>query len=130
MTMYRKDNDEIPKDSNLESVDFKDIVSEGARAVLDAQDLIKNIDGDSIRNYSWKQTNGTGVVNLSKDSSSFSFIAPYVTGNDSGTSLSFELTVGDKVYCKCYRQTHTKSYNISGRGCTRSVRSRSAARVS
>ena len=98
MIMNRRNNrDDIPKKSEIaditESVDFNDIVSEGTTVVLDAQDLIKNTDSDSIKKYSWKQTGGTTTTKLSDDKSRrFSFVAPYIKGNTITTELSFELT--------------------------------------
>ena len=66
MIMNRRNNrDDIPKKSEIaditESVDFNDIVSEGTTVVLDAQDLIKNTDSDSIKKLlvetNWRYNN-------------------------------------------------------------------------
>ncbi len=85
---------------------FKHVVSEGSVVVLEASDLVKDIDTNSIKNYAWKQTAGIPIINESaKDKSSFSFTAPYVKDNNAdtiatnisqaNTILSFHLTIKD-----------------------------------
>ena len=75
--------------------DFNLVVSEGSMVVLEARDLLKNIDGNSITQYSWNQTNDISLDNdnLVKENSSFSFTAPYVKGSDPYTRLGFELVI-------------------------------------
>jgi hypothetical protein len=82
MSVYRKGNkDDITK-NNVESDksnegDFNDIVSEGVTVVLDAQDLIKSTDIDSVKDFSWKQTGGPkAVIQSDNRSRTFSFVAP------------------------------------------------------
>jgi len=75
---------------------FKYIISEGSTVVLDVRDLVKNIDTNSIKGYSWKQTAGIPIANdVVKDMPSLSFPAPYVRGSEFNTELTFELTVKD-----------------------------------
>ena len=78
--------------------DFNDIVSECATVVLDAQDLIKSTDIESVKDFSWKQTGGpTAVIQSDNKSRTFSFVAPYVRGKDLSNRLSFELTADYNV---------------------------------
>ena len=85
------------KKTDNQQQDFNLVVSEGSTVTLEAVTLIKNIDINSIIHYSWNQTDGIPIDkdNLVKDTSSFSFTAPYVKGNDINTRLGFELTVKD-----------------------------------
>src|SRR5207302_7382312 len=99
MTMDRKDYDEFPesgKKTEGRHSSFKRIVSEGSTVVLDARDLVKDIDTNSIKYYSWRQIVGIPIANDNvKEMSSFSFAAPYVKSCDVNTLLTFELTVRD-----------------------------------
>jgi NTE family protein len=99
MTMDRKDYDEFPesgKKTEGRHSSFKRIVSEGSTVVLDARDLVKDIDTNSIKYYSWRQIAGIPIANDNvKEMSSFSFAAPYVKSSDVNTLLTFELTVRD-----------------------------------
>jgi len=102
ITMSGKDRVEISKSSKKAETDqqpaLKLIVSEGSTVVLDSRDLLKDVDSDSIKNYSWKQTTDARI-NINggiKDNSILSFTAPYVTGGDVNTTISFELTIIDK----------------------------------
>ena len=98
MSVYRKGNKEDITKNNVESDksnegDFNDIVSEGVTVVLDAQDLIKSTDIDSVKDFSWKQTVGPkAVIQSDNRSRTFSFVAPYVRGKDLSSRLGFELT--------------------------------------
>jgi hypothetical protein len=99
MTMDRKDYDEFPesgKKTEGRHSSFKRIISEGSTVVLDARDLVKDIDTNSIKYYSWRQIAGIPITNDNvKEMSSFSFAAPYVKSSDVNTLLTFELTVRD-----------------------------------
>jgi len=96
-TEFRSKIPENIKKAENQQPDFNLVVSEGSTVVLQASDLIKNIDTDSITHYSWNQTDGISLHNdnLVKENSSFSFTAPYVKGNDQYTRLGFELTIKD-----------------------------------
>jgi NTE family protein len=85
------------KKTDNQKQDFNLVVSEGSTVTLEAVALIKNIDINSIIQYSWNQTYGIPIDkdNLVKDNSSLSFTAPYVKDNDINTRLEFELTVKD-----------------------------------
>ena len=71
---------------------FTQIVSEGSVVVLDALDLIGDVDTGSIKSYSWKRKTDDSVT----DSRVFSFTAPYVEGDRTNTTLGFELRIRDK----------------------------------
>jgi len=85
------------KKTENQKPDFNLVVSEGSIVVMEAHDLIKNIDGISITHYLWNQTDRIPITNdnLVKDNSSFSFTAPYVKGNEPYVRLGFELTIKD-----------------------------------
>jgi hypothetical protein len=115
MTMHRKDNEVFPKDGKISGgkhSSFKRVVSEDSTVILDARDLVRGSDANSIKYYSWEQTAGTPIIDGDvKDKPIFSFTAPYVNYNisdsDSSTSvnnaaippvytnLSFQLTIMD-----------------------------------
>ena len=56
MTMNEKDDKELLENSKKIIPCLEQVVSEGSIVVLEARDLIKNIDGNSITQYSWNQT--------------------------------------------------------------------------
>jgi len=82
---------------------FTQIVSEGSVVVLDALDLIGDVDTGSIKSYSWKQKTDDSVT----DSRVFSFTAPYVEGDRTNTTLGFELRIRDKD-----GRTKNSPYNV------------------
>jgi NTE family protein len=108
--MDRKDKIFPKGDKKTEDIHpgFKCVVSEGSIVLLEARDLVKDIDTNSIKYYSWEQTAGIPIANDDvKDKSSFSFTAPYVKDSHSNTTanntatppaysnLSFRLTITD-----------------------------------
>jgi hypothetical protein len=77
---------------------------------LDAQDLIKSTDIDSVKDFSWKQTGDpTAVIQSDNRSRTFSFVAPYVRGKDLSIRLSFELTANYDVNKS---RTYTSTYRL------------------
>lgn len=93
-TMSGKDMAEISK--NRKKAAYKHVVSEGSVVVLDAHDIIGDVDTSSIKNYSWNPTTDLDVDDGVKDKPIISFTAPYVKGDHLNTTLRFELTVTDK----------------------------------
>lgn len=83
--MDRKENEGFLKSGKKtedKQASFKRIVSEGSMVVLDARDLIKDFNTNSIKHYSWEQTAGIPIANdVAKDMPSLSFPAPYVQGS-------------------------------------------------
>ena len=101
--MVGKDKGGIKGSSNKrnvrESIDFEYVVSEGSVVVLNARDLIKDVDTTkSIKNYSWTQTTGMhlGIDDNIKNNPILSFPAPYVDGDNPNSTFGFELTITDK----------------------------------
>ncbi|HEY6534559.1 MAG TPA: patatin-like phospholipase family protein [Candidatus Nitrosocosmicus sp.] len=91
-------NNNKKAENNFDGVE--QVVSEGLTVVLNASDLINDIDTttDNIKNYScsWKPRTDISLDNDSKDNQFFSFTAPYVKGNERYHVLKFELTITDK----------------------------------
>ncbi len=94
---FKSKNPENTKKTENKHQIFKLVVSEGSIVVLEARDLIKNIDDNSDTHYSWNYTDHMPIANdnLVKDNSSFLFTAPYVKGYDPYISLGIELTIKD-----------------------------------
>lgn len=78
---------------------FEQVVSEGSTVVLNASDLITDVESttNTIKNYSWNPPKDIlNIIDNVKDNSIFSFTAPYVKDNDLYTTLNFELTITEK----------------------------------
>ncbi|MGB6593137.1 MAG: hypothetical protein WBE68_16690 [Candidatus Nitrosopolaris sp.] len=91
--MNGKDRVDISKSSkktetNQQSA-FRHIASEGSVVVLDARDIIDDVDTSSITNYSWKPPTDMhlDIYDGIKDNPVISFTAPYVKGDTSVTKL-------------------------------------------
>ena len=101
--MDRKDNDPVPKGGKKTEYTFKRVVSEGSTILLDARDLVKDVDINSIKYYLWEQTdeNGIPVANddgKDKDKSSFSFTASYVKDSEANTTTTAKNTATQPTY--------------------------------
>lgn len=92
VTMNGKNGAEISKNSKkVDTNHFELVVSEGSVVVLDARNVIGDVDTSSIKNYSWKPTDihlDDGI----KNNPVISFAAPYVKDNGLYTTLRLELT--------------------------------------
>jgi NTE family protein len=90
--MNGKDRAEVSKNSKKAA--YKHVVSEGSVVVLDAHDIIGDVDTSSIKNYSWNQTSGMHIIidDTAKDKWILSFTAPLLEGDDINTTLNFEFT--------------------------------------
>ena len=100
--MNGKDRVDISKSSkktetNQQSA-FRHIASEGSVVVLDARDIIDDVDTSSITNYSWKPPTDMhlDIYDGIKDNPVISFTAPYVKGDNLNSTLGFELTITNK----------------------------------
>jgi hypothetical protein len=96
--MTGKNKGEIPQ-SDIKKLDgFNYVVSEGSTVVFDLHDFIsdKDIHIPGITFRSCRQIDSIPTVDLYKENDQiFSFIAPYVKGENVNTKLCFELTVND-----------------------------------
>jgi predicted acylesterase/phospholipase RssA len=97
---FNENKTSIPRKTEKQQSNYKQIASEGSLVILDARDLIEDIDAaNSIKSCSWNQV---GDIHLNTDDSNkdnksiLSFTAPYVEGNELTTSLGFELIITDK----------------------------------
>jgi NTE family protein len=111
--MNGKDRVDISKSSkktetNQQSA-FRHVASEGSVVVLDARDIIDDVDTSSIKNYSWKPPADMhlDIYDGIKDNPVISFTAPYVKGDNLNSTLSFELTITDKD-----GKTRNPSYHV------------------
>src|SRR5215467_7540070 len=92
----------IPRKTEKQQSNYKQIASEGSLVILDARELIEDIDtANSIKSCSWNQVRIRGTPLNTDDSnkdnkSILSFTAPYIEGNELTTTLSFELIITDK----------------------------------
>jgi NTE family protein len=90
----------IPIKTEKQQSNYKQIASEGSLVLLDARDLIEDIDtASSIKSCTWNQVRGTHLQtdDSNKDNKSIlSFTAPYVKGDELNTILGFELIITDK----------------------------------
>jgi len=91
----------IPRKTEKQESDYKQIASEGSLVLLDARDIIEDIDtANSIKSSSWNQVSTGHQVNTDDSNkankSILSFTAPYVKGNELTTTLGFELIITDK----------------------------------
>lgn len=91
----------IPRKTEKQESDYKQIASEGSLVLLDARDIIEDIDtANSIKSSSWNQVSTGHQVNTDDSNkankSILSFTAPYVKDNELTTTLGFELIITDK----------------------------------
>jgi NTE family protein len=104
VTVNGKDRVEISKSSRKAETNqrpaFRHIptASEGSVVVLDAHDVIDDVDTSSIKNYSWNLTTDIDldIYDGITDKPVISFTAPYVKGDHLNTRVSFELTITTK----------------------------------
>jgi hypothetical protein len=98
-------------ETNPQSV-FEQVVSEGTTVILNASDLINDVDvttTNSIKNYSWKPPADISLIDDNiKDNPIFSFTAHYIKGEDLHINLNFELTITDK-----YGKTRNSPYKAN-----------------